>query len=342
MKLNKYNLFGIFLLGVLILTSTSSLVAATDDDDDGIDDDFEESHKRDIEIQFEPNEIQIESTLRNGAQKDQIKLKIRYESEGLSIEIGYETEISSDNTTELELEFEVTFRKLVEFVDLDDNGIYNPSIDTTVQEFLLNSFQPVVYTPSNLSDDTMLHYFVVNTTDGVFAAHIYLVEEFDIVNGTFIKPTQTKIDIEITDFNYIHGSSQLALYTKLESEAEYEVDEFTENEEDGHSSDEKGVIAANIDYAGFFTWTENATIDGISKEVLGSPIEVDDDDVNEQKMYLNYPRGNHIYHDPIMGVMALPIASLDITIIVVVSVVAIIGFGSVILVLVLRRRRRVE
>jgi hypothetical protein len=33
MKLNKYNLIGIVLLGVLILTSTSSLVAATDDDD---------------------------------------------------------------------------------------------------------------------------------------------------------------------------------------------------------------------------------------------------------------------------------------------------------------------
>ena len=342
MKLNKYNLIGIVLLGVLLMTSTSSLVAASDDDDDGVDDDIEESHKRDIELQFEPNEIQIESTLRNGAQKDEIKLKIQYESEGLSIEIGYESEMSSDNSTELELEFEVTFRELIEFVDMDDDGIYNPSVDTTIQEVALDSFQPAIYTPLNLSDDTLLHYFVVNTTDGVFAAHIYLVEEFDIVNGTFIKPTQTKIDIEITDFDYIDGSSQLALYTKLESEAEYEDDEHTENEEDGYSSDEKGVVAGNVDFAGFFTWTENATIDGISKEVLGSPLQTDDDDVNEQKMYLNYPRGNHIYHDPIMGVMALPVAPSDITLIVVVSIVASVGLVGVILVVVLRRRRNVE
>ena len=54
MKMNKYNFIGLVLLGVLILTSTSSLVSATDDDNDGIDDDVEESNKRDVEIQFEP------------------------------------------------------------------------------------------------------------------------------------------------------------------------------------------------------------------------------------------------------------------------------------------------
>jgi hypothetical protein len=341
MKLNKYNLFGILLLGVLILTSTSSLVTATDDDDDGIDDDVEESHKRNIEIQFEPDEIQIESTLRNGAQKDEIKLKIRYENE-LSIEFGYETEASSDNTTELEMEFEVTFRKIIEFVDMDDDGIYTPSVDTNIQEYSIDSFQTVVYTPINLTDNTSMHYLIVNTTDGVFAAHIYLVEEFNIVNGTFIKPTQTKIDIEITDFNYLNDTSQLALYTKLESEAEYAEDEHTENEEGGHSSDEKSVIATNADYAGFFAWAENATVDGVSKAVLGSPIEVDDDDVNEQKMYLNYPRGNHIYHDPIMGVMTLPSAPSEFPVIIIVSIVASVGIVGVIVVLVLRRRRNIE
>jgi len=342
MKIKNYNLFGMVLLGILILTSASSLVAASDDDNDGIDDETEESHKRDISIEIESNQVQIESSMRNGDQKDEIQLKLTFESEGLSIEISYESEMSSENsTTELELEFKVTFRKLIEFVDVDDDGIYNSSNDDTIQEVPLDSFQPVIYKPINISDDTLLHYFIVNTTDGVFAAHIYLVEEFDIVNGTFIKPTQTKIDIEITDFNYISGSSQLALYTKLESELEYEEDEHTENEEEGHASDEKGVIASNTDYAGFFTWTENATIDGVSKKVLGSPIEVDDDDENEQKLYLNYPRGNHIYHDPIMGVMEFPKASLELPIIAIVSIISVVGIGGVLLVVMLRRRRNI-
>jgi hypothetical protein len=338
MKLNKYNLLGIVLLGVLLLTSTSSLVAATDDDDDGIDDDFEEANKRTVEIQFEPSEIQIESTLRMGEQKDQIKLKIRNESDGLSIEFGYEKDILTDNTT-LELEFEVTFRSIVEFVDMNSDGIYDTSVDTTIQEVSLDSFQPAVYTTSAIGTDTVLHYFIVNTTDGVFAAHIYLVEEFDIVNGTFIKPTQSKIDIEITDFNYLDGSSQLALYTKLESEAEYEEDDITENEEEGHSSDEDSVIVTNVDFAGFFAWAENATVDGLSMGVLGSPLQVDDDDVNEQKMYLNYPRGNHIYHDPIMGVMSISTGAPDLSMIIVVSIVAIVGVAGVAVVVLIRRRR---
>ena len=120
---------------------------------------------------------------------------------------------------------------------------------------------------------------------------------------------------------------------------EYEDDEHTENEEDGHSTDEKGVIISNNDYAGFFTWTENASIDGVFKKVLASPIQVDDDDVDEQKMYLNYPRGNHIYHDPVMGVMVIPKASEIIPIIIIVSILSIIGIGGGIVILVLRRRR---
>ena len=342
MKLKKYNMIGIIFLGILLFTSASSLVSATDDDDDGVDDDLEESHKRNVEIQFEPGEIQIESTLRNGARHDQIKLKIRNESEGLSIEFGYEYDLSTENTTEVEIEFEVTFRKLIEFVDLNANGIFNPSVDTLIQEVLLNNFQPVVYTTSPLSGDTELHYLIINSTDGVFTAHIYLAEEFDVVNGTFIKPTQTKIDIEITDFNYIDGSSQLALYTKLESEIEYEEDEHTENEDDGRASEEKEVIISTTDFAGFFSWAENAMVDGISKAVLASNLQVDDDDENEQKMYLNYPRGNHIYHDPVMGVMAIVPATMDIPIIIIISIISILGISGVVLIVVLRRRRNVD
>ena len=342
MKLKKYNLIGIVLLGILVLTSASSLVSATDDDDDGVDDDIEESHKRNVEIQFEPGEIQIESTLRNGARHDQIKLKIRNESEGISIEFGYEYDLSTENTTEVEIEFEVTFRKLIEFVDIDDDGIYNPSVDTTIQEVLLNSFQPAVYTTSTLSGDTELHYLIINSTDGVFAAHIYLTEEFDIINGTFIKPTQTKIDIEISDFNYIDGSSQLALYTKLESEIEYEEDEHTENEDDGKATEEKEVIISTTDFAGFFSWAENAMVDGVSKAVLASNIQVDDDDESEQKIYLNYPRGNHIYHDPIMGVMKLSNALFELPIVVIVSIISAVGIVGVLLVVVLRHRRNLK
>lgn len=342
MKLKKYNLIGMIFLGILLLTSASSLVSASDDDDDGVDDEFEELNKRNISIEIEPHQVQVESTLRNGEQKDEFQLKIEFEDKGLSIKFSYETDVNELNSTEVELEFKVSFRKLIEFEDLNNNGIYDPTADNKIQELNLSSFQPIEYTNFTINVDTLVHYLIVNTTDGVFAAHIYLVEEFDFVNGTFIKPTQTKIDIEIKDFNYIHGSSQLALYIKLESEIEYENDEHTENEEEGHATQEKEVVISTSRYAGFFSWAENALVDGVSKPVLASDIEVDDDDDNEQKMYLNYPHGNHIYHDPIMGIMTVPTANMDIPMIIVISIISMLGICGAILVVVLRRRRNIK
>lgn len=290
------------LIGISLLSLNFSYAAASDDDDDGIDDDFEDLNKRDISIEIETSQIQIESSLRSGDRIDEIQLKVIMDSEGLSIEVSYESEIAS---TELELEFGIIFRKLVEFVDIDSNSIYDPVIDDTIQEFNLTDFLPVKYTQINITDNTVLHYFVINTTNGVFTAHIYFSEEFHIVNGTLITPVQSKIDIEITNFSYINISSQLALYTSLESENDYEEEEETEDEIREYATNEKGLISEMNNFTGIFTWKNNATIDGISKEVLMSDLDVDDYDGDEQKVYLVYPRGTHIYHDPKVGIAGI-------------------------------------
>jgi len=290
------------LIGISLLSLNFNYAAASDDDEDGIDDDFEDLNKRDISIEIEASQIQIESSLRSGDRIDEIQMKIIMDSEGLSIEFSYESEIAS---TELELEFGIIFRKLVEFVDIDNNSIYDPIIDDTIKEVLLDSFQPAIYTPINISGDTMLHYFIVNTTDGVFAAHIYFSEEFHIVNDTLITPMQSKIDIEISNFSYINSSSQLALYTSLESENEYAKIEDTEDEMREYATNENGLISDMNNFTGIFTWKNNATIDGISRAVLTSDLDVDDYDGDEQKVYLTYPRGTHIYHDPKVGIAGI-------------------------------------
>jgi len=290
------------LIGISLLSLNFNFATASDDDDDGVDDDFEDLNKRDISIEIEASQIQIESTLRSGSRIDEIQLKVVMDSEGLTIEVSYESEIAS---AELELEFGIIFRKLVEFVDMDGNGIYNSSVDDTIQEVLLDSFQPAIYTPINISADTMLHYFIVNTTDGVFVAHIYFSEEFHIVNETLITPMQSKIDIEISNFSYINSSSQLALYTSLESENDYDEEEDTEDEIREYGTNEKGLVSEMNSFTGIFTWKNNATIDGISRGVLTSDLDVDDYDGDEQKIYLTYPRGIHIYHDPKVGIAGI-------------------------------------
>ncbi|MFX1316294.1 MAG: hypothetical protein ACFE9T_10550 [Promethearchaeota archaeon] len=343
--MKKHNMVGLFLLGILVINMGLGVAVASDEDDDGVDDDLEELSKRDIEIQFDSNEIHLKSTQRTGEREDEIELTIKYDSEGLNIEIGYESEIENESEseieTEIELEFEVTFRKLIEYVDLNDNGVYDESIDQTIQEIVLNSFQPVIYTVLDLSLDTQLHYFIVNTTDGVFVAHIYLAEEFTIVNDTLITPTETKIDIEINNFDYNNVDSQLALYVKLESETDYDEDDHTEDEEEGYAEGEEGVYTSNNGFAGFFTWTDNATIDGVSQNVLASEIQVDDDDDLEQKLYLNYPRGAHIYHDPKIGISALNSPSSLFPSILSISIGSFIGLIAILTIIIAIRRRRI-
>jgi hypothetical protein len=216
--------------------------------------------------------------------------------------------------------------------------MYEDSSDEFVQKVELNSFQNVTYASEIISADTTQHYLIVNTTDGIFTAHIFFVEEFTHVNDTFVTPNQAKIDIEITDFNYIELDSQLALYVQLNSEATYYKEEVTDDEEDGYATNEEGVYTQFGIYSGVFTWQENATVDGVIKEVLASSIEVADDNETQQQMILNYPRGDHIYHDPKVGINIGQGVPSILPIVLTATVVSIIGV-AVVAVIVIKRRR---
>jgi hypothetical protein len=279
---------------------TVSLIWASDDDYDGIDDDYENKNLREIDIEFSENKTEIESILKSGS-IDDIEYTITYDYEGLSIELRYGSDYEGE-LTDFDIEFEVSFRKLVEYVDIDSNGIFNESIDDLIQEVSINNFSAINYTLVDIDNETKLHYIIVSTTDNTFIAHFYFSEEFTLVNNSLVTPSQTKMDIEINNFNYLNASSRLALYIKLESESDYEEHEETEDEILGFATSEEGVSITNNDLLGFFSWTQNASIDNVIEEVHFSPIEIDDDDENEQKIYINYPRGNHIYHDPKVGI----------------------------------------
>ncbi|MFW9968566.1 MAG: hypothetical protein ACFFDF_00095 [Candidatus Odinarchaeota archaeon] len=319
----NYN-FGFILLGILICSiGVLNVTAINDNDGDGIDDDFEEQSKRDIKIQILSDGFQVESFSRHDDLKNELCINVRYDSEGFQIHLGYESKYDNITAPHFDIQLTVLFQKLIEFVDLNGDGIYTPSIDSTIQEVALTSFQPVEYSNASISPDTTLHYFLVKSADDSFIVHMYFAEEFEIVNGTLLSPLQTKIDVEINDFNYLSGSSQLALYISLKSEGDYKAIHETEDEKEGYSSNEDGVVTTKSNYLGYFTWKENATVDGVSKRIHSSSIAVDEDDPNEQKIYLNYPRGTYIYHDPKIGIAIIPISILPL--IIILSII----FGSI-------------
>ncbi|MFX1321701.1 MAG: hypothetical protein ACFFAQ_08655 [Promethearchaeota archaeon] len=323
----KYTILSFLFLGFLIFNSIIGICVASDDDSDGVDDDFEELNKRNIDIEFDHDEVEIESTLRDGETVDEIEIYIHNENDGIHFEFSYESEYDneSESESELELEFGVVFQKIIEFVDLNDNNIYDESVDQLIQEVELDSFEDVSYAEFNISNDCKLHCFTINTTDGIFSAHVYIAEEFDFINDTLITPTEIKIDIDINNFNYLNATSQLALYVKLESELDYKEEDYTEDEKNKYASNEQGAFITNSTFLGFFTWNENATIDGVSKRVLVSEIQVDDDDDQEQKLYLNYPRGMKIHHDPKIGMAIVKSEHKPFFAIVIIGVVLLFG-----------------
>jgi len=272
-----------------------------DIDDDGIDDNFEELNKRDIEVDIVANEITIQSVRRSNKKKDQIVANIVYDEDGISFEIQYKSQPELD----FELIFGISFRKLIEFIDVDFDGIFNPDIDINIQNFSLSEISPAFYDNWSISSDSSLHYLKIQTENKTFTTHIYFAEEFSIVENSLILPTQARIKIEISDFDYLNESSQLALYTRVDSEAEYHWQEDTEDETNGYASNEEGLTTTMDKLIGFLTWKEDALIDNVSKNILISELMPDYHAENAQKFYINYPRGNHTYHYSKVGIEGL-------------------------------------
>lgn len=330
----------VLLLGVLFLLATPMIgVNAQDDDngeteetddfddedDDGVDDEIEEENEREVEVEVQENEATIESSRESDSGEESIEISVKTGSNGVEFELEYETE---NETSERELEFEVAFYEIVEYIDNDDDGLYNESIDTFVQSYAIENFNPIAYTTENTTSG-VVHTLEAATSDGVFTARVYATGEFADINGTTVAPNEIKIDVIIEGFDYENATSQLAMKVELEASVEKEYDEETEDEEEGRASEEEGIDFTNNEYSGFFTWKETATVDGVDMAVKSSLTEASE---SEEELLLNYPRGDRIVHDPKIGVANIiqtPGGMIDLggflAIIAIVGVVLIIG-----------------
>ena len=265
-----------------------------DSDHDGVNDDDEDHNKRVIEVEIQDEEAEINSKFESGGIENEIKIVVKEEDDSLRVKFQYETEIGSNET---ELEFSVRFFEIIEYVDNNTDNMFNDSIDTIIQTYELGDFQPIDYTLTN-SDDGNLYSFVVSTVDNVFTAKVFASDEFLNVSNTIIAPTEAKIDIIITDFPYNNSESALALNVKLEVEGETSYEEETEDESHDRAKFESEIELNVDDYIGFFSWSEVSVVDGVEQPVTANYY---DNEGAEQKLYLNYHRGDLIIHDPKVG-----------------------------------------
>lgn len=292
-KMKKPNLLApilmIFLL-CLIFTSTllvQGMALVADDADD----------TRDVKVETTTNKATIESELKTDDEKNEFKIAASTSAEGLEFKLEYKDDPESAIA---DLEFKVNVYELIEYVDGNADGVYNVSVDDEIQTVPLNDFQPINSSTGNDDYGTPFHIITINTTDGVFTCQIYAAGKFTTINENVVKPEEIKIDFGIHGFDYDDDGSDLALNISLESPG-------TNTVTDTGATDEVQVTVSLDGFAGFFSWNTDVAVTNEDLETTDSVVKYSlyDEDVGDGtdlKIYLNYPRGIDIIHDPKIGI----------------------------------------
>ncbi|MFN4133173.1 MAG: hypothetical protein ACK4GQ_02250 [Candidatus Hadarchaeales archaeon] len=260
-----------------------------------------EKEKRTVEVRESENEVEIEvrNPYEERESEDEERHTIRMKTDdGLKFKLEYEDlRTTAENAErEVELEFEVKFEEIVEFVDNDGDGLYDKGEEVYTYDLENTPFSLIQSTTENVAG-TIVHKIVAQTADNVFKVTVYVSGTPIIVSGENVMPNEVKIDIEINSFPYTHGNSKLALKTELDSEFEVE-----EEKHDIEGKDEEEVKVTSGNYSGFFSWKDTALVDGVSKPVLSTNISEDNEE-GDRDLYLIYERGTSIVHDPKIGVL---------------------------------------
>jgi hypothetical protein len=242
-----------------------------DEDDEAEQDEIESAYEREIEIEVEEKKVQLKSQLKFGDTKDKIEIEFTIEEEA-EVKFKYYTETAD---LETKLKFRVEFERIYEYIDTGDAGYQNESVITDY-EFEEGGWNPIGY---ELVNNNTLHVITAVTADGVFTLVLMITDSLvQLDNNSTLTPNAIKIDVYINGFDYNSTESSLALVSKLKTEQESEVNEDTDDENNGFSNDEAELSMNSTEVSGFFSWIKTADADGSVIDVLSSLVVDDDED----------------------------------------------------------------
>ncbi len=273
----------------------------------------QEKEEREVKVELSQSKAVIESKSKVVGREDELKIEFDNGSHNFNFE--YESEAAG---SEVEVEIKVELFDLIEWRDVNGNGRYDPDVpEELVQEIGLGDLSPRSLDYEAIEVDGVPGVKLVGVSadpdkypDLTMTLTLYMFGEFIEFGDNSIEPTSMKFDIEIKGFPFQRDDTSLALYAKVVMKAEAEIDD----EGDKNSEDGEETIEARVGkYISFFSWSTAVTVDGqqgtvdqnVRKyEQMAEPGESE----LVSELYLLYPRGNTIIHDPKMGVR-LPQAS---------------------------------
>ncbi len=323
-----------------MLANGRAISVFSDGDGDGIDDQVEIRNSRVLELTDElstNDRLQIESHLEHSAlfSENNDSMEITFKNAtGLEIEISYNQNTAAD--AEFELEFGIEFVELINYTDDNSNGKFDDIVNDTQVDFTsLNSFR-ISY--SAVTVDGVSGYKVVASATNInFTVIAYVLQNYTLINGSVVTPTEIIIDIVMGDLS--SGTDDYALKLAAHTSADdgssnkYEYEAQTEDEVHGHVTGEDGLHTRNSssNLYGAFTWNQTASVDGVEHQVNMTLEDLGGED--DTSVYLCYEHGGEIVHDPKILVEGIenvlpapptspPVPGYDAVILIVVTMIA--------------------
>ncbi len=275
-----------------------------EDEDELEDEDDEEEREVKVEIEDEDQEVTIKLESKTQERKDEVK--VNFQAIEGQMKVSFEREAMDEE----EVEMRVTFHRVIEFNDTSGDGAFDPLDDEIVQQFLIEGLAVENLTAAAFEADgkqgqrVTVNYTFPGTEDGRFILVFWVFGQFAFVNGVPVRPSEAKIDIHIENFPFREEQSAIAVDLVVKTEFEFEMQEVTLDE----------LIAQGEEFAAFFRWSSEATVDDVTRQVnstilreeIEAEVEGGEGEFEKKtRLFLAYPRGSEIVHDPTVGIMAI-------------------------------------
>ncbi len=281
-----------------------------DSDGDGINDDKEQYHYRKMTMIQEKNQTIISSEWQQDDKHDLFEIFFTIES-GPRIIFDY---ISGSNTSNTDLSFEILFKNLFEYLDINNNGRYDQN-DTILGTYsLINaSFNEINYSHITSDDGEPISMIQTGTTDNIFSIILYVSGNYSQIQNQVLSPSEIKIDFIITNFEFSENNSYLSFETELQTIHTIDMKSETFDEKQGYGKNEQEINISSMHHNGFFSWLETAVIDNNTHEVNVTVISSIEQTLTDEgkeilktnTIYFCYPQGKSIVHDPKIGVASV-------------------------------------
>jgi hypothetical protein len=206
--------------------------------------------------------------------------------DGFSSHVNAQLGLLNDVSTLLPvLDFTIKYDSLIEFVDGNSNGFFDPATDTIIGKTTLDNMLRIGFGFG--VDGEPAYYSSYSTIDGVFKVDFYTAGEHVLLSRGvgLLNPQELKSVITFTEYTLITGSN-LALNLSISSSHDITFSGTTSS-----------AIASTENYEVEYEWSDLATINGFEKTVNttvpSSPIPL-----NIGSIYLNFGQVINATYDP--------------------------------------------